>query len=101
MLIFIMRLFEVDNYSTVFCNIFFDIMEQWAAAEKLYASVQRCYQLLSGFLANNRLPRVSRQSRLTTSESVIVRCNRVIVRRSPDICRRAEENPGIPQLGDC
>jgi hypothetical protein len=43
-----------------FCNLL--SMEPWVVAKKSFKLVWRCHQLLSGFLANDLLPRVSRQS---------------------------------------
>ena len=42
-------------------------MESWAA-EKSFKLVWRRHQLLSGFLTNGHLPRVSRQSCLTVND---------------------------------
>ena len=76
-------------------------MEQWAAIKKLYFKlVWRCYQLLSGFLANDHLSRVLRQSRLSANDKgdeMILGA----VHRSLGSYLAAEKNSGKPQLGDC
>jgi hypothetical protein len=46
-------------------------MELWAETKKSFKLVWRCYQLLSGFLAKDQLPRVPRQSRLSSNDRVI------------------------------
>ena len=53
--------------------------------------MQRCHQLLSGFLAKVHLPRVSRQSRLSANDK---RGNEMVpgaLHRSLGICLIAEE----------
>ena len=41
--------------------------------QKSFKLVWRCHQLLSGFLAKGYLPRLSRQSRLSTNDRVVIR----------------------------
>ena len=41
------------------------LTESWAAAKKSFILVWRCHQLLSGFLANDHLPRLSCQSHMS------------------------------------
>jgi hypothetical protein len=67
--------------------------------QKNFKLAWRCHQLLSGFLVNGHLPRVSYQSRPSAND---MGDNEVIlgaVHRSPGIYLTAEENPGN-QLGD-
>ena len=59
--------------------------------------VWRCHQLLSGFLAQDHFPRVSRQSRLSANDNELIPG---AVHNSLGIYLIAEENPGKPQLGD-
>ena len=42
-------------------------MEPWAAVKKSFKLVWQCHQLLSGFIANDHLPRVSSQSCLSAN----------------------------------
>jgi hypothetical protein len=59
----------------------------------------RCHHLLSGFLANGYLPRVSCQSRLSANDKGD-EMTPGAVRRSHGIYLTTEENLGKPQLGD-
>ena len=52
--------------------------------------------MLSGFLSNGHLPRVSRQSRLSTNEKGDNKMKPGAVLRSPGIYFKIEENPGKP-----
>ena len=67
--------------------------------QKSFKLVWWCHQLLSWFLVNDHLPRVSLQSRLSANDKGD---NEIIPRtvlRSPGIYLKAEENPGKSQLG--
>ena len=66
-------------------------MEKWAVTRKA----------LSGFLAKDHLPRVSRQSRLLANDKSNNEVIAGAVHRSPNICITTEINPGKFQLGDC
>ena len=66
----------------------------WQRSFKL---VCRCHQLLSGFLDNDHLPRVSRQSPNDKGDNEV---KPRALHRSPGNCLKAEENHGKPQLGD-
>ena len=46
-------------------------MEPWAAVKKSFKLVWQCHQLLSGFIANDHLPRVSSQSCLSANDKGI------------------------------
>ena len=59
--------------------------------------VWRCHQLLSRFLANDHLPRMSSQSANDKGDNEMILG---AVHRSPGIYLTAEEIPGKPQLGD-
>ena len=56
--------------------------------------VWRFHQLISGFLAKGRLPRVSRKSRLMTNVKDLNEVKRETVHRSPGMYLMSEENPG-------
>ena len=58
------------------------------------------HQFLSGFLANDHLPRESRQSRLSANGKVDNEVKPGTVHISPGIYLTAEENLGKIQLGD-
>ena len=61
--------------------------------QKCFKLVWRCHQLLSGFLANGHLPRVSRQLRLSLMIRVIIRWSHgLCTDRSLDIYLTAKEN---------
>ena len=60
----------------------------------------RCHQLLSGFLANGHLPRVSPQSRLSASDKGDNEIIPGAVHIYPGIYLTAEENTAGSQLGD-
>ena len=60
----------------------------------------RYQQFLSGLLANDNLPRVSRQSCLSANNKGDNEMIPGAVPRSPDIYLTIEENPGKLQLGD-
>ena len=75
-------------------------MEPWVAAKIIFKLVWRCHHLLSGFLANVHLLRVSRKSRLSTNDKGDNEMIPGVVHRTPGIHCKAEENPGNPQLGD-
>ena len=62
--------------------------------------MRRCHQFLPGFLVEDHLPRVSRQSRLSDNDKGDNDIIPEAVQTSPGICLTAEENPGKPQLGD-
>ena len=59
------------------------------------------HQLLSGFLANGHLPRVSRQSRLSANDKDNNEMIPEAVQISAGICVTAEENLSGPDLQDC
>ena len=61
----------------------------------------RYHQLLFGFLANDHLPRVSRQSCLSANDKGDNKIIPWTVHESPVIYLTNEENPGKPHLGDC
>ena len=71
-------------------------MKPRAAERKIFKLLWWGHQLLSGFLANDYLYRVSRQTRLSTSDKDDEIIS-VTVNRSPGIYLMAEENPGKPQ----
>ena len=73
-------------------------MEPLAAAKNASKLGWRCHQILSGFLANGHLPRVSRQSRLSANDKGDNEIIPGAVHRAPDIYLTAEESPGKPQL---
>jgi hypothetical protein len=60
----------------------------------------RCHQLLSGFLANDHLPQLSRQSRLSAKGKNDNEVKQGEVHRSPSIYLTIEESPGKHQLRD-
>ena len=62
--------------------------------------VWRYHHFLSLFLANSRLPRVSRQILLSGNEKGDNKMMPGAVQKSPGIYLKSEENPGKPQLGD-
>ena len=66
----------------------------WAAAKKLIL-VWRGHHLLSGFLVNNHLSRVSCELHLSDLKG-----ETGTVHRSPGIYLIAKESSGKPQLGD-
>ena len=63
-------------------------------AKKEFKLVWRYPKLLSGFLANDHLSRVSRQSHLSANDKDDNEMIPGAVHRSPDICLTAEENLG-------
>jgi hypothetical protein len=65
--------------------------------QKSFKLVWGCHQLLSGFLANSHMPRVSRQSRLLLIIRVIFRAYRRL-HRYPGIYLMVHENSGKPRL---
>ena len=67
-------------------------------SKQLYASMA-CHQLLSGFLANGHLPRVSRQSCLPANDKSNNEVKPGAVHKYPNIYLKAEEKPGEYQLG--
>ena len=69
-------------------------------AKKSFKLMWRCHQLLSGFLANGHLPRVSRQSCLLTNDKSENEMIPGAVHIFPGIYLTAGENLGKPQLGD-
>jgi hypothetical protein len=67
------------------------VMGGW---QKSFKVMWRCHQLLFRFLANGRLPRVSRQSRLSTND----KGDNGAVRISPGIYPTGEKKTENPQL---
>ena len=65
-----------------------------------YKLVWQCHQLLSGFLVNGHLPRVSCQSCLSANDKGDNEMILGPVQRSPGIYLTADENPGKSQLGE-
>ena len=65
-------------------------------SQKNFHLVWRCQQPLSGFLANDHLPRMSR---LPANDMGDDEMKPGVVHRSPGIYLKAEEKSG-PQLGD-
>ena len=61
-------------------------------AKKSFKLVWLCHQLLSRFLANGQLPRVSRQSRISANDKSDNEMIPRAVQRSPGIYLTAEEN---------
>ena len=68
--------------------------------EKSFKLVWRCHHILSRFLANGHLPRVSRQSLLSSNVKGDNKIKSGAVHRSSGIYFWAEENPRRSQLGD-
>ena len=66
-------------------------IESRATAKKSVKLVWQCHQLLSGFLAKGLLPRISRQSRLSTNDKSDNEMIPGAEHRSPAIYLRAEE----------
>ena len=62
--------------------------------------VWRCHQLLSGFLPNDHLPRVSWQSPLSANDKGDNEVKPGAMHRSPRVYLTTEGNPGKPQPGD-
>ena len=60
----------------------------------------QCHQLLSGFIANGHLPRVSWQSRLSANDMGDNEVKPGAVLRFPVMYITAEGNPEKPLLGD-
>jgi hypothetical protein len=65
--------------------------------KKTFKLAWRCQQPLSGFLANDHLPRMSRMSANDKGDNEMTLG---AVYRSPGIYLTDEENPRTPQLGD-
>ena len=61
----------------------------------------QCHPLLSGFLANRHLPRVSRQTHLTANDKGDNEMIPAAVHRTPDIYLTTEENSGNLKPWDC
>ena len=62
--------------------------------------MNHCHQLLSGFLANGHLPRVSRQTHLSAKDKGDNEMIPGSVQRSLGVYLTTRENPGKPQIGD-
>ena len=62
--------------------------------------IWRCHQLLSGFLTNDHVPRVSHHSCLSVNDKGDEVKIPEIVQRFPGIDLTNEEEPGIYELGD-
>ena len=60
-----------------------------------------CHGLMSGFLANDHLPRVSCQSHQSANDKANNEMKLEAGHRSPGIEFTAEENIGKPRLGAC
>jgi hypothetical protein len=83
-------------------------LQQWIPAvhgvmgcgQKSFKLVWGSHQLLSGFLANGNLPRLSRQSRLSANHKGDNEIIPGAVHRPPSICLKAEKNPEKHRLGD-
>ena len=69
-------------------------------AKKSFKLVWRCHHLLSGFLANGHLLRMSRQSRLSANDKGDNEVIPGIVNRSPGYYLIAGEDPERLQLGN-
>ena len=65
-----------------------------AMAKKSFMLVLRRHQLLSGFVANDHLLRVSRQSRLTVTDKGDNEMIPGALHKSPGIYFTVEETPG-------
>ena len=61
--------------------------------EKRFKLMWRCHKFLSGFLAKDHLPRVSRQSRFSSNDKDDNDLIQRTVHRSPGVYVMAEEKP--------
>ena len=73
--------------------------EAMGCVPKICKLMRRCHQLLSEFLINEHLPRLSRQSCLSVNDKSDEMIPRAVY-RTPGIYRTSEEISGKPQLGD-
>ena len=71
-----------------------------SSGQKRFMVMRSCHQLLSAFLANGHLPRLSCQSSLTDNDKGDNGVKQETVHRSPCIYLTVEENPRKPQLGE-
>ena len=88
---------KLKSLFRISCSIVHGAMS--CSQKKLYASL-RCIQLLSGFLAIDHLPLMSRESRLSDNCKSDNGVKLGTVQRSADFYLTAQENPGNPQLWD-